>query len=86
MILSAPYFWSIGWTSRENEIEMEDKIAALTRESDENSRLLEQTQSENTNLKKLLEEMERDFDKMKMERDEAKQELQSMMQEIGDIA
>ena len=65
---------------------MEDKIAALTRESDENSRLLEQTQSENTNLKKLLEEMERDFDKMKMERDEAKQELQSMMQEIGDIA
>ena len=79
-------FEASGEQAEKNEIEMEDKIAALTRESDENSRLLEQTQSENTNLKKLLEEMERDFDKMKMERDEAKQELQSMMQEIGDIA
>ena len=79
-------FEASGEQAEKNEIEMEDKIAALTRESDENSRLLEQTQSENSNLKKLLEEMERDFDKMKMERDEAKQELQSMMQEIGDIA
>lgn len=79
-------FEASGEQAEKNEIEMEDKIAALTRENDENSRLLEQTQSENSNLKKLLEEMERDFDKMKMERDEVKQELQSMMQEIGDIA
>ena len=79
-------FEASGEQAEKNEIEMEDKIAKLTRENDENSRLLEQTQSENSNLKKLLEEMERDFDNMKMERDEAKQELQSMMQEIGDIA
>ena len=58
----------------------------LQRDGDENSRLLEQTQSENSNLKKLLEEMERDFDKMKMERDESKMELESMMQEIGGLA
>ena len=65
---------------------MEEKIAVLQRDGDENSRLLEQTQSENSNLKKLLEEMERDFDKMKMERDESKMELESMMQEIGGLA
>ena len=65
---------------------MEEKIAILQRDGDDNSRLLEQTQSENSNLKKLLEEMERDFDKMKMERDESKLELESMMQEIGGLA
>ena len=79
-------FEASGEQAEKNEIEMEEKIAVLQREGDENTRLLEQTQSENSNLKKLLEEMERDFDKMKMERDESKQELQAMMQEIGDIA
>ena len=77
---------ALGEQAEKNEIEMEEKIGSLQRGGDENERLLEQTQSENSNLKKLLEEMERDFDKMKVERNESKQELQAMMQEIGDIA
>ena len=79
-------FEASGEQAEKNEIEMEEKIAILQRDGDDNSRLLEQTQSENSNLKKLLEEMERDFDKMKMERDESKLELESMMQEIGGLA
>ena len=51
----------------------------------ENERTLEQVQSENNTLRKTVEELEDLSDRLKQERDAAKEELEQTMREIGEI-
>jgi len=70
----------------EKEANLEDQVAKLTLNTTEADRAMEQVTSENVALRKSIEELENLNDKLKMERDEAIQNLEETMREIGELA
>jgi len=72
--------------SAEKESNLEDQVAKLSMMNAETERSLEQTQSENNTLKKSIDELEQLSDTLRQERDQATENLEATMRELGEIA
>lgn len=61
-------------------------MSQLSAANQEQDRLIEQMQTENNSLRKSVEELEDLADRLKRERDEANENLEQTMRELGEIA
>lgn len=65
---------------------MDDKLQRLQRDNEEADRQLETMTAENNSLKKAVDDLEKDLDRIKIERDEANENLAQTMRELGEMA
>ena len=65
---------------------MDDKLQRLQRDNEEADRQLETMTAENNSLKKAVDDLEKDLDRIKIERDEANENLAPTMRELGEMA
>ena len=65
---------------------MDDKLQRLQHDNEEPDRQLETMTAEKNSLKKAIDDLERDLDRIKIERDEANENLAQTMRELGEMA